>query len=230
VRFHPGVISVVIPTLNAGARLEATLASLVPGVVDGLVREAIVADGGSSDQTLAIAEAAGAHVVRTEQGRGRQLRAGCAAARGEHLLVLHADTLLEPGWIDAVRRHLDRSPSMAGYFRLRFDERSTPARLWEVGVGLRCRLMALPYGDQGLLIPRALYDAVGGYPDWPLMEDVELVRRIGSGRLRPLAADAVTSAEKYRRDGWLRRSLANGLTFARWRLGVAPERLARGYD
>jgi hypothetical protein len=224
------VISVVIPTLNAGASLASALGSLVPGVVEGLVREAIVADGGSTDETLAIADAAGATVVTAGRGRGTQLRAGCAVARGDWLLALHADTRLSEGWIEAARAHMGQRPEAAGYFGLAFDDRSAAARVWEAGVALRCAALALPYGDQGLLVPRALYEAVGGYPDWPLMEDVELVRRIGRARLHRLGAQGVTSAERYRRDGWLRRSVRNTVTLARWRLGADPERLARAYD
>jgi hypothetical protein len=224
------VISVVIPTLNAEASLADCLAALVPGVVEGLVKEAIVADGGSTDATAAVADAAGATVVQTERGRGSQLRAGCAAARADWLLVLHADTGLDEGWIEAVRAHVERRPDAAAYFRLRFDDGSAAARLWAAGVAVRCAVFGLPYGDQGLLIPKALYQAVGGYPDWPLMEDVEMVRRIGRARLRRLPAQAVTSAERYRREGWLRRSLRNGITLARWRLGEDPARLARSYD
>jgi glycosyltransferase involved in cell wall biosynthesis len=158
------MISVVIPTLNAAARLPATLAALVPAAVDGLVKEVVVADGGSTDDTLAVAEDAGARVVTAERGRGRQLAAGCAAARGAWLLALHADTRLPEGWALAAARHMAERPERAGWFRYRLDDPAPVARLWEAGVGLRCRVLAAPYGDQGLLLSRTLYDAAGGYP------------------------------------------------------------------
>jgi glycosyltransferase involved in cell wall biosynthesis len=188
------MISVVIPTLNAGAHLAATLAALVPAAVDALVKEVVVADGGSNDDTLAIAEDAGGRVIPAERGRGRQLAAGCAAARGEWLLALHADTRLSP---DCRRRRRGTCASVrgqAGWFRFRLDDSALVARLWEQGVALRCAVAGAPYGDQGLLLPRALYEAVGGYPPWSLMEDVEFVRRLGAPDFAPLAADALNSA------------------------------------
>lgn len=224
------MISVVIPTLNAGARLAETLTALVPGVVEGVVREVLIADAGSTDETVPIAEASGARLLTLERGRGVQLRAGCAAARSDWLLALHADTRLEPGWIEAVRRHVAEHPGDAGYFRLAFDDPGAAARAWEAGVLARNRLFGLVYGDQGLLIPRALYEAAGGYPEWPLLEDVALVRRVGRARLRPLAARAVTGAERFQRDGWLGRSVRNWAILARYLAGADPRQLARRYE
>ena len=223
-----GVISVIIPTLNAGTTLGPTLAALVPAAVDGAVKEVVVADGGSEDETLDIAEDAGAGVVRAEQGRGRQLAAGCRAAGGGWLLALHADTRLGPGWADAAVRHMAESPGQAGWFRFKLDDCHPLARVWEAGVACRST-MGLPYGDQGLLLSRRLYDEVGGYPAWSLMEDAEIARRLGPKRLRGIPADALTSAERYRKTGYLGRSARNWMLVARWRLGADPERLAREY-
>lgn len=219
----------MIPTLNAAEALGPTLAALVPAALDGLVREVVVADGGSDDETLAIADDAGARIVQAERGRGRQLAAGCAAARGPWLLALHADTRLQPGWEAAAARHMRERPERAGWFRFRLDDPAPIARVWEAGVAVRCAVLALPYGDQGLLLSRALYEAVGGYPKQPLMEDVAMARRLGRGRLAPLAADALTDAERYRRDGYLRRSLGNWGLLARYALGADPARLAAAY-
>jgi len=223
------MISVVIPTLNAERSLQQALAPLVPAAVEGLVKEVVVADGGSTDRTLEMAEDAGARVVATAKGRGAQLVAGCAAAKGDWLLVLHADTGLADGWERAVTDHLARRPDKAGYFRFALDDTGARARLWERGVALRCRMLSLPYGDQGLLISRRLYDEVGGYRPLPLMEDVDLVRRLGPSRLAPLAAKAVTSAERYRREGYVGRSARNAVLLARYFAGADPERLARAY-
>lgn len=223
------MLSIIIPTLNPGPRFAAVLAALVTGAVEGLVKEVVVADAGSSDRTLELAEEAGCQVVAAEKGRGGQLRAGAAAARAEWLLFLHADTVLSPDWVAAVGAHMARNSDKAGYFRLRFDDPSATARLWEKGVALRCGVLGLPYGDQGLLISRAHYDAVGGFPDLPLMEDVELVSRIGRGRLRLLNAEAVTDAEKFRRDGWIRRSLRNFAFLIAWGMGTDPRELAKRY-
>lgn len=158
-----------------------------------------------------------------------QLRAGAEAARGDWLLFLHADTLPGEGWQEAVARHVRTSPDTAACFRFRLVSNAWQARLIERGVAARVRLLGLPYGDQGLLIPRRLYDEVGGYRPLPLMEDVDLARRIGRRRLRLLDADAMTSAERWEREGWLRRSARNLFCLGLYRLGAGPERIARLY-
>jgi rSAM/selenodomain-associated transferase 2 len=217
------MLSVVIPALNAAATLAACLEA---------VREAdeiIVVDGGSTDGTAAVAQEAGARLVQSPRGRGVQLAAGGAAAKGDWLLFLHADTLLAPGWREAADRHMALRPAKAACFRFRLDAGERRARLVEAGVGLRVRLLGLPYGDQGLLVSRRLYDEVGGYRPLALMEDVDLVRRIGSRRIERLGVDSVTSAERWRRDGWLRRSGRNLLCLAFYRFGMSAERVARLY-
>jgi rSAM/selenodomain-associated transferase 2 len=220
-------ISVVIPSLNAAAALPACLAALVEGLQAGLIREVILSDGGSIDGTPQLAEGWGGEVISGAPSRGGQLRRGCEAARGEWLLVLHADTVLAPGWTDAVQDHMARGAGAAGWFRLRFDQRGLAPRLVAGWANLRSRF-GLPYGDQGLLLPRALYDAVGGYPDQPLMEDVALARAL-RGRLARLEGIAVTSAEKYRRQGWLRRGGRNLWTLMRYAMGTSPDALAESY-
>ena len=219
-------ISVIIPTLNAATALPACLMALGEGLQEGLIRELIVSDGGSTDTTLATAEAAGARIVTGPASRGGQLRRGAARAQGDWLLVLHADTRLAPGWTAPVLAHL--SGDSAAAFRLRFDSRHPMARLTEGWANLRSRLFQLPYGDQALLLPRALYDAAGGYPDQPLMEDVALARAL-KGKITLLPAKALTCADRYRRDGWLRRGARNLVTLVRYATGTPPETLAKGY-
>ncbi|MDH3228992.1 MAG: TIGR04283 family arsenosugar biosynthesis glycosyltransferase [Alphaproteobacteria bacterium] len=225
-------VSIVIPTLNAAAWLRRSLPPLADfGALD-LIREAILADGGSTDETAAIAEAAGARLVRGETGRGLQLAAGAAAARGDWLLFLHADTVLQPGW-DTVVRGFIESPANAGraaYFRFALDDARIAARRIAWLTNLRCRVLGLPYGDQGLLIARDFFNELGGYAPLPLMEDVDLVRRIGRRRLAMLDAVAVTSAARYRRDGFWLRPLRNQLCLALWFLGVPPRAIMRIYE
>lgn len=213
------MISVIIPTLNAAHLLQPLLAQLQD------VAEVLLADGGSADDVAH----QGARVIQAPRGRGAQLAAGAASARGEWLLFLHADTRLGAGWKDAVLDAVQH-PAQAHYFRFALDDPSPQARRLERAVAWRCRWLALPYGDQGLLISRGLYQAMGGYRPLPLMEDVELARRLGRGRLMPMAACAVTSAERWRRDGWWRRSARNLLTLSLYFCGVAPNRLARFYQ
>lgn len=217
-------LTVIIPTLNAEATLPACLAALFEGVEAGLIRELLISDGGSSDATAQIADEVGAELVTGAPSRGGQLRRGAAVARGEWLLILHADTRLSDGWSAAVAAAM--AAGRPGYFKLRFDAGVAP-RLVAGWANLRARLFGLPYGDQGLLISRRAYEAAGGYPDIPLMEDVALVRNLP--RLTRIEAEALTEAEKYLRDGWLRRGGRNLLLLTRYLLGADPNRLARKY-
>ncbi|WP_323771216.1 TIGR04283 family arsenosugar biosynthesis glycosyltransferase [Antarctobacter sp.] len=219
-------ISIVIPTLNAGGSLPVCLGSLSEGLQAGLVRDLVISDGGSSDGTLAFAEQAGARIVTGPASRGGQLRRGTQAAEGNWLLVLHADTRLAEGWAETVTAAL--SQPGAYHFRLAFDAAGGMPRCVAGWANLRSHLFRLPYGDQGLLIDRATLESVGGYPDMPLMEDVALARRLGA-RLHPLPATAITSAQKYQQQGWLRRGARNLTTLARYLAGADPEALARSY-
>ncbi len=206
----------MIPALNAADRLAACL------VAAAGAGEIIVVDGGSADATRKIAESHGARLLAAPRGRGGQLRAGVSAARLPFLLLLHADTILPVDWARPL------APGKAGYYRLRFDSSRWEARMLEAGVALRCRLFGLPYGDQGLLIPADLLASVGGVMDLPLMEDVELARRL-RGRLVPLGPTVVTSAARYEQDGFLRRPLRNLFCLTLFLAGVPARWIARLY-
>ncbi len=228
------MISVIIPTLDAETGLAQTLAALVPAAVDGLVREVIVIDGGSSDATGAIAEEAGATFVVKSGGRGYQLVAGAHRARFPWLLFLHADTVLEPGWereasIFMAAIDKGKRPLCAAAFRFALDDAGSRPRLLERLVALRCALLRLPYGDQGLLMPQLLYAEIGGYASHPLMEDLDIAVRLGRRRLAMLRSRAVTSAARYRRDGYLKRSMRNLLCLLLYFLRVPPGVIRRVY-
>jgi rSAM/selenodomain-associated transferase 2 len=228
------VISVIIPTLNAQAGLAGTLAGLVPAAVDGLIREAIVADGGSSDRTEDIVDSAGAVLVRSAAGRGAQLATGAARARFPWLLFLHADTVLDPGWEREAALFMEKvdtgeRPLAAAAFRFALDDTGFGPRLLERLVAARCAALRLPYGDQGLLIPRRLYEEIGGYRPLALMEDVDLVRRLGRRRLVMLRARAVTSADRFRREGYVLRSGRNLACVALYALRVPTGVISRIY-
>jgi rSAM/selenodomain-associated transferase 2 len=219
-------LSIIIPTLNAEDRLPACLEALMEGLEAGLIRELIVSDGGSTDATGATAQAWGAEVLHGPPSRGGQLRRACSRARADWLLILHADTVLEKGWSGHVRRHLSH-PERAAWFRLRFDQGGMAAGIVAGWANLRSR-WGMPYGDQGLLISAALFAKVGGYDDIPLMEDVAIARAL-RGTLVGLPCDAVTSAEKFVRQGWLRRGTRNLWTFLRYLTGADATRLADSY-
>ncbi len=195
------------------------------------VRDIVIVDGGSRDDTVTIAEAHEARVVTAQRGRGMQLAAGAGAANGEWLLFLHADCRLGPGWAEAAAAFIARpeATGRAGYFDFALDDTNPAARRLERIVAWRCRVFGLPYGDQGLLISRALYDAIGGFSPLPLMEDVELVRRLGRRRLARIGVRAVSSAARYRRGGYWLRPLRNLFCLALYFAGVAPARIARIY-
>jgi len=219
-------IGIVIPALNAGAGLARTLESLAEGrtVFD---LDILVVDGGSDDDTVAVAETHGARLIASAKGRGIQLAAGAAAARGDWLLFLHADTVLQPGWAVELAAFMISGRDRAAYFRFRLDDDAPGARRIERLVAWRCRVLGLPYGDQGLALARDLYTAFGGYPDQPLMEDVYLARRFGRSRLVGLESAAVTSARRYQTGGYWRRPSRNLFCLMLYLLGV-PARMIVG--
>ncbi|MFC4350655.1 TIGR04283 family arsenosugar biosynthesis glycosyltransferase [Fodinicurvata halophila] len=230
----PG-LSLIIPTYNAAERLRACLDSLKAGanLTDdaSFPVELIISDGGSTDGTRQLARERGCRLLDGPPGRGRQLRTAAEAANGEWLFFLHADSRLPPDWMTALRRFMsaEGSRDTAGYGRLRLDSNRPAARRVERLANWRAARLGLPYGDQGLLIARTTYEAVGGYRDIPLMEDVDLVRRLGRARLRPLAIEIVTAADKYEQQGWWKRPCLNLCRLTLYLLGVPERYLARGY-
>ena len=225
-------LSVVIPALDEAERIEMAIRGAIDAphgaAVDPDDLEVIVVDGGSSDATRGIAASAGARVLICERGRARQLRAGVRECAGDVVLLLHADTRLPAGWRSAVRVALGDPRVVGGAFRFRFDERSLVLRFIEFGAWLRVRLWRLPYGDQALFVRRRTLESIGGIPDVPVMEDLDLVQRMKrAGRLALLAAPAVTSARRYRAGGPLRTMLRHWVTAAAWSLGVDRQRIAQ---
>ncbi len=228
----PVALSVVIPTLNAAQALPRCLEALGPAPALRLA-EVIVADGGSTDATRTVAERSGARVLAPGPGpgRGRQLAAGAAVAVGDWLLFLHADTVPGPGWAEAAGRFAGdpANARRAAVFRFALDDDAPGARRLEAVVAWRCRALALPFGDQGLLISRAFYDELGGFRPYPVMEDVDLVRRIGRRRLAFLEPVACTSAARYRAGGYWLRPMRNLACLGLYFLGVPPRLLVRLY-
>jgi rSAM/selenodomain-associated transferase 2 len=225
---HAQRVSVVIPTLDEAKRLPSLIAALRR---EPELDEIIIADGGSSDGTAALAASLGAVVVTGERGRGQQLRMGAARARGEILLFLHADSVFPAGGLAAICAALDRDPRVAGgNFLTVFDGDSGFAR-WLTGFYAWLRRFALYYGDSGIYVRRAVYERIGGFKPMPLMEDYEFVRRLerAGPTIRIDDPPLVTSSRKFtgRRPvaifcGW------SAVHILYW-LGVSPERLVRIY-
>lgn len=227
----PAPLSIIIPAFNSAGDIQLCLASLMPGLEAGLIREVLVVDGSSRDDTSRIAESTGATVVTSPlQGRAAQLRHGANQARGDWLLFLHADTVLSRDWAERTRDHIEAYLDKAATFMLAYRSDKRIAKTVAARANWRTRTLGLPYGDQGLLISKRLYAEVGGYPDTPFMEDVQIVRAIGKSRLRYLSAEARTSPAKYERDGWRKRSWHNTWLITRYLLGASPEKLAKRYS
>ncbi len=215
----------MIPTLQEADRIQdAVRSARAPGV------EIVVADGGSSDGTRARAREAGARVVCTTPGRARQLQAGSEATKADTIVFLHADSLLPAGWDAAVRGALADPAAVGGAFAFRFDERRAALRVVEWGVRLRLALFGMPYGDQAIFARRSALEAVGGVPQTPILEDLDLVRALRRrGRLARLPQPVVTSARRYRARGVVRQVLRNAVALAGFALGLDRARLAAWY-
>lgn len=219
-------ISVIIPARNEEAALPATLAALAPEAV----HEVIVADGGSDDATVALARRLGATVVASPAGRGRQLNTGAAAASGEILLFLHADTLVPAGFAAEVRQVLSAPRVIAGAFRLGIAGRAPALRFIAFFANLRAQCGQLPYGDQGLFLRATDFRDCGGFAELPLLEDVDLICRLRRrGKIRLAAGAVCTSARRWQQLGILRTTWRNLLVLLGFLLGLSPDRLARWY-
>ncbi|NOZ23632.1 MAG: glycosyltransferase family 2 protein [Planctomycetes bacterium] len=217
-------ISVIIPTLNEAGHVAGALRSVrrCRGV------EAIVVDGGSTDGTADIAAVNGARVITRNACRATQLNAGADAANGEMFVFLHADTRLPRGYDRHVRRILSQPGTAAGAFEFRLDAHSIGLRLVELGVNFRSRCLRLPYGDQAIHVRRDVFRSVGGFPDMPIMEDFELVRRLHRrGRVVIAPVSVVTSARSWERLGVWMVTLLHQVSIGAYHAGFDPSRIAR---
>ena len=223
-------LSVVIPTLDEGGWIERTVRHAQAGGA-----EVLVVDGGSRDSTREQARAAGARVLGAKRGRSCQLAAGVEAARGEAIVFLHADTVLPATWRAAVEAALERPEVSGGAFAFRFERApgkrlSFGLALVEWGARTRVALLRWPYGDQGLFVRRSVLEAMGGVPQVPIMEDLDLVSAMKRyGRIECLALPAATSSRRYLQHGPLRTMFRNWVAALAWACGVDRARIAAWY-
>lgn len=231
----PARVSVVVPALNEAAGIAATLGSVAAQTAPW---EVVVVDGGSDDGTADAARRAlpQVEVATARRGRARQMNAGAARARGEVLLFLHADTRLPTGALDAIRRALADPEAVAGCFRTAFDVDGAfgPAgraamRLWQARLWMGWHRLA--FGDRALFVRRSTFEAVGGFPDQPLFEDLDVVRAVRRhGRFVFLSDAVTTSARRFAQGGAVAQQARNLALWAAWNVGVEPARLKRFYD
>lgn len=228
-------VSVIIPVLNEANSIQSVLQTIretgiSPKQPEAPEIEIIVVDGGSQDETVPLAEQAGAIVVSTSKGRAKQMNLGAQIATGEVLLFLHADTVLPEGWMMQVQQTLGRSTVVAGAFELSIDGKEWGLRGVEWGVKWRSRLMQLPYGDQAIFLKASTFHQMDGFPQLPIMEDFELIRRLKPlGKIAIAPAAVLTSARRWQKLGILKTTLLNQLIVAAYFLGINPERIARWY-
>ncbi len=219
-------ISIVIPVLNEAHQLSKVLHALkqAPDI------EIIVVDGGSQDQTLAIANASGVKVIQSPIGRADQMNAGAAKATGDILLFLHADTQLPKGFDTTIRYTLSQPNVIAGAFQLTIDAPFWKLRLIEWGVNARSRYLQMPYGDQAIFLKTTIFQALEGFPILPIMEDFELVRQLKrQGRIAIAPTAVITSGRRWQKLGAVRTTLINQCVILAYLFGVSPDRIAHWY-
>ncbi len=220
-------LSVVIPTLNEEHEIEATIDAIRAGAPNA---EIIVADGGSSDRTAELAMSRGARLLRVQRGRARQMNAGAAAAHGDVLVFVHADTKVPRTFEWDLAAALSDPLVVGGRFDVALDGSSTALRLLGRLISLRSRLMRSATGDQAIFVRRQVFDTMGGFAEIDLCEDVDFARRLKrSGRVACLRSRVITSARRWRQEGTLRTVLRMWLIKLLFLSGVSPSKLRRHY-
>ena len=227
-------ISMILPVLNEAEAIEPNLrdirASISPENQENCNLEIIVVDGGSQDNTVAIAESMEIQVISADPGRASQMNAGARIARGEILLFLHADTQLPERFDRIVLELLEDPATIAGAFELSIDGRGWGLRVIETGVKWRSRCFSLPYGDQGIFLRSQVFQEIGGFAQLPIMEDFELMRRLKKlGKIAIAPAAVLTSARRWQKLGLLKTTLINQIVIIGYYCGVSPDRLLRWY-
>jgi len=219
-------ISIIIPTRNEADSIGKLLPELVP--TPGV--EVLVVDGGSTDNTVAVAKSFGVQILNNDTGKAGQMNAGAKAAQGNILLFLHGDTRLPPDFVEQVLETLSKPWVAAGAFSLAIDGKGFGLRIIEWLANFRSRVLQMPYGDQGIFITADMFAAVGGFPALPIMEDFELMRKLKrKGRIKILPLKAITSARRWQKLGVLRTTLINQAIIIAYLLGVNPKKLAEWY-
>ena len=219
-------ISIIIPTLNEAGNIKAAIAS----TQSSTNVEVIVVDGGSKDDTVEIAKSLCVKVISAPAGRACQMNAGALVASGEILLFLHADTLLPPEFDLMVRTSLYQPTTVAGAFTLRINASLWSLRLVEWGVNWRSHFLQMPYGDQAIFLTKKIFYQIGNFPELPIMEDFELMRRLKRiGSITIISVSVVTSVRRWQQKGVFKTTLINQIVIIAYLFGVSPKRIVDWY-
>ena len=219
-------ISIIIPTFNEAANIENAIASTQPSTNV----ELIVVDGGSQDDTVSIAKSLGVKIILSPPGRASQMNAGAMAATSDILLFLHADTRLPAGFDNMVRSALQQPQTVAGAFTLRIDADNWALRWVEKGVNWRSHFYQMPYGDKAIFLTTEIFHKIGNLPNLPIMEDLELIRRLKrTGNITIIPVPVITSARRWLKKGVFHTTLLNQIVIIAYFLGVSPERIRSWY-
>jgi rSAM/selenodomain-associated transferase 2 len=217
-----GKISIIIPVLNEARHIKHAVASTQPSTNV----EVIVVDGGSNDSTVEIAKDLGVKVISAPRGRAVQMNGGALVASGDILLFLHADTRLPVGFDVMVRTALQQPRVVAGAFAVRIDAPLWSLRLVEWGVNRRSHLLQMPYGDQALFLTKEIFHKIGYFPEFPILEDFELIQRLKPmGKITIISVPVLTSARRWLKNGVFKTTLMNQMIILAYLLGVSPKQI-----
>lgn len=219
-------ISIIIPTLNEAGNIKTAIAC----TQTSKNVEVIVVDGGSQDDTISIVQSLGIKIIASSPGRANQMNVGAMAANGEILLFLHADTRLPRGFDDMIRTAIQHPRTVAGAFALKIDASRLALRWVEWGVNVRSRFCQMPYGDQAIFLTKEVFQQIGQFPDLPIMEDFELIRRLRrTGKILIIPVPVMTSARRWLQKGIFYTTLLNQIVIIAYFLGVSPQRIRSWY-
>ena len=219
-------ISIIIPVLNEAENIGLVISSIQRA--ENI--EVIIIDGGSQDNTVKIAENLGVKVIVTNRGRALQMNAGAKIATGEILLFLHGDTQLPLGFETEIRKTFINSNIIAGAFQLKINGDQLSLRVIEKTVFWRSKYLQMPYGDQAIFIKAITFGEIGGFPEQPIMEDFELIRRLNHlGKIEILSSSVITSGRRWQKLGVFKTTLINQLIVIGYYLGISPTKLAQWY-